>query len=65
MKPAEAFAYLFVWVLMLWLGPLAWNYVAPLFKLPELTFWQWFVTAFALRCLRGPNADHLKTYRIE
>lgn len=58
-KQAHAFAYLFVLVIMLWLGPMAWNYVAPLFGLPQLTFWQWFVAAFAVKCVRGPNGDKL------
>lgn len=54
-KQAAAFAYLFVLAVMLWLGPMAWNHVAPLFGLPQLTWWQWFVAGFALKCLRGPN----------
>lgn len=35
------------------IGPLAWNYVALLFSLPQLTIWQFLVAGVAMRCLLG------------
>lgn len=41
--------------LCLLVGPLAWNYVAPLFQLPQLTTWQFLCASVALKSLRGPR----------
>lgn len=40
---------------LLLIGPLAWNYVAPVFSLPRLSVWQFFVAGVALRCLLGTS----------
>lgn len=46
-------AWLVVLAIALLMGPLAWNCAAPLFGLPQLTFWQFFVAGIAFRCLLG------------
>jgi hypothetical protein len=53
-KPIALLTYaVILFVVLVLLGPLAWNYVAPTFGLPQLTVWQFFVAGVACRCLLG------------